>query len=96
MRERMTTRYVGRIQRGALLFLACLLAGAAHADVTYKYDDLNRLVLVKYDATNMIHYAYDKCGNITNVVTIGSDQPDLDSDGDTLPDRWELDYFTES
>ena len=62
--------------------------------VSYGYDELDRLVLVRYDATNMIYYSYDEAGNRTRMLRIGADNPDIDSDGDALKDRWELDWFS--
>jgi YD repeat-containing protein len=54
------------------------------------YDDLNRLTLITFNESNMIHYAYDAAGNRTKMVRIGPDNPDLDSDEDGVPDRLEL------
>jgi len=71
------------------LVIFVMNAGAA----TYEYDSLNRLTLVRYDATNMIYYAYDTVGNRTSMVRIGPDNPNLDSNTDGVSDRWELNYF---
>lgn len=63
---------------------------SAALGVTYQYNSLNRLTLVKYDDSNMIHYIYDAAGNRTKMVRIGEDNQDLDSDEDGTPDRLEL------
>jgi hypothetical protein len=81
-----------RGRRGGLFLWLFILAMNATA-ATYEYDSLNRLTLVRYDATNMIYYAYDTVGNRTSRVRIGPDNPNLDSNTDGVSDRWELNYF---
>lgn len=81
--------------RASLLLLLLWLLRSVDATVVYQCDSLNRLTLVRYDASNMIYYAYDPAGNRTKMVVIGPDNPDLDSDSDTLPDRWELTHFND-
>lgn len=78
-----------------LFFLAilCCYLHAFHAFASTTdlyYDSLNRLTLVKYDESNMVHYTYDAAGNRTKMIRIGPDNPDLDSDGDGVADREEL------
>lgn len=85
------TRNEGCWRGGLFLWLLILVVNAGAA--TYEYDSLNRLTLVRYDATNMIYYTYDTVGNRTSMVRIGPDNPDLDSNGDGVSDRWELNYF---
>lgn len=74
--------------------MALLLAGGAMAQ-SASYDAADRLTLVRYDATNMIHYVYDSAGNLTKVVAIGADWPDFDSNTNGIPDRYELTWLGE-
>lgn len=60
----------------------------------YAYDEESRLSYVRFDDVNRIVYVYDEAGNMERMVTIGATEPDLDSDGDTMADRWELDHFS--
>jgi YD repeat-containing protein len=74
---------------GAALLFAGLDATRAQ---TYTYDAIGRLTETRYDATHFIRYAYDLQDNLTN-VTVTASQGETDSDGDGLPDAWELVYF---
>lgn len=63
---------------------------------TYGYDAADRLQAVAWDinGTNAaVLVEYDAAGNRTRWVTIGLNDPTLDSDGDGLPDLAELRYF---
>jgi YD repeat-containing protein len=51
----------------ALSYLAIM--AAAHAGVTYTYDDLGRLTTAAYDNNKTITYTYDPAGNRTQVAT---------------------------
>ena len=45
------------------------MMAAAHAGVTYTYDDLGRLTTAAYDDNKTITYTYDPAGNRTQVTT---------------------------
>ena len=77
----------------AWLLLPGLGLSAGPYRALYSYDDAGRMTSTVYDrgGTNgAFLYEYDAVGNWTRLVTLGSDQPTLDSDGDGLPDLWEL------
>ena len=78
----------------AATIVSSLLVGGALAQ-TATYDASERLTLVRYDATNMIHYVYDSAGNLTRVVEVGTDVPDFDSNTNNMPDRYELTWLGE-
>jgi YD repeat-containing protein len=41
--------------------------GAYSSDISYEYDDLNRLTLVRYANGDVMRYSYDESGNILSV-----------------------------
>jgi YD repeat-containing protein len=78
--------------------LLCLLVSinngqAATPDVTYTYDAANRLIQAQYSDGAVIQYTYDAAGNRTQMTTLGTIDPQADSDGNGLPDLWEYRYF---
>lgn len=79
-----------------LLVAAAPSLDAAEESVRYRYDEAGRLVAAWYAAgtTNAaVFYGYDAGGNRTNSVSIGANDTRFDSDGDTLGDLAELQYF---
>lgn len=72
----------------ALSILFCKSAFAAPVEMSYEYDDLNRLTKVVYESDyRYIQYDYDEVGNITEIVS-----EYFDSDQDGMPDYWEVKY----
>ena len=66
----------------------CLLAVAAlGGEIIYQYDSLNRLTNTAYSQGVVATYKYDSAHNIREVKLI------KDTDGDGLPDYWEMLYF---
>lgn len=70
------------------LGLLLILPGAASA-MSHRYDAAGRLVWSVQPGGQATHFAYDAAGNITGISSIVAAQ---DSDGDGLPDTWELRY----
>jgi hypothetical protein len=59
---------------------------------TCAFDAQGQLSLVRYSSTQSVNYAYDRSGNITNVIVTGTlAEPDTNANG--LPDAWEWVYF---
>ncbi len=75
----------------ALVFLAYLLGDFGFAQ-SYQLNFYDQLAQVTYSSTNRITFTYDDAGNLTEIKAIGT-QTEEDSDGDSLPDAWELVYF---
>ena len=67
------------------------LASFGHAQ-SYLLNPSDQLVQVTYSSTNRITFAYDDAGNLAAMNFIGT-QTEEDTDGDGLPDAWELVYF---
>lgn len=70
-----------------LVFSILILAVPIHAaeqnstQVTYTYDDLNRLIKVSYENGSNINYFYDAAGNITSITqTVGFIYGDVNGD----------------
>ena len=55
-----------------LTLLLLVLTSATTKAKEYEYDDLNRLVEVRYDNGDIINYTYDLSGNIENVTVTKS------------------------
>ena len=66
-----------------LLFAIAAIAGETY----YEYDSNNRLKTVAYTNGVVARYHYDLAHNLTGIGQVA------DSDGDGLPDYWELKYF---
>jgi YD repeat-containing protein len=73
---------VRRIRPVALIVQVCLLAACDSdpqtlevpqqpepysSDISYEYDDLNRLTVVRYANGDVMRYSYDEAGNILSV-----------------------------
>jgi YD repeat-containing protein len=56
--------------------------------ILYGYDELNRLTRAQYPDGSIITYAYDPAGNRTNWTVLAG--TNADTDGDGLPDSWEM------
>lgn len=65
----------------AFLF-AIFQASAQTTSVSYTYDTLNRLTMVKYSNGVTINYTYDALGNRTKKIVNSSNQMRGDVDGD--------------
>ncbi len=59
---------------------------------SFVFDSDGRLSESRLSSTQRVNYAYDSFGNITQSVAIGI-QGEADTEGDTLPDAWELVWF---
>ncbi|HPE70974.1 MAG TPA: MopE-related protein [Candidatus Competibacter sp.] len=74
-----------------IILLAIIIYGLslglsnAATTITYTYDPLNRLAAIDIGGSQSITYQYDAAGNIQQ-VTLQNDNPELDSDGDGIPD----------
>jgi YD repeat-containing protein len=53
---------------------ACLLTVSNAGAIQYDYDDLNRLIEVRYDDGARVSYTYDAAGNITEIVQTPSNK----------------------
>ncbi len=67
---------------GLLLLWPCAAAALSH-----RYDAAGRLTWSVQPGGQATHFAYDAAGNITAVAVV---VPAQDSDGDGLPDTWEV------
>ncbi len=77
-----------------VLIATVALLGSTHpaSAQTCTFDAEGRLTLVRYSSTQIVAYAYDAAGNITNSIQTGTmTEPDTEPDG--LPDAWELVWF---
>lgn len=70
-------------------------------EITYSYDDLNRLKTVTRADGPSQQYNYDEAGNFVDQAVLNSPDTDgdlianfvdTDDDNDNLPDTWELQY----
>ena len=67
--------------------MAVLILAAPGGEITYQYDSRNQLTNSVYSQGVVATYRYDAASNIRDVKLI------KDTDGDGLPDYWELLYF---
>ncbi len=70
------------------LGLLLLLPGVAAA-LSHRYDAAGRLMWSVQPGGQATHFGYDAAGNITGITVVA---PSQDTDGDGLPDTWEVRY----
>lgn len=66
-----------------------LPAIATTQNITYTYDNLDRLTSVSYGSESSITYEYDDAGNILKVAMQAGTQDIVDTDNDGIPDKTE-------
>jgi len=64
-----------------VILIACIQASAQTTSVSYTYDTLNRLTMVKYSNGVTVTYTYDALGNRTKKIVNSSNQKRGDVDG---------------
>lgn len=86
-------RTMGGWLSASLLLMFALCSQAFALPVSYTYDNLNRLTEANYNSgQQVITYKYDAAGNILS-KTIAVTEQHADSDGDGIPDVWEMANF---
>lgn len=75
--------------RGRALIAGVFLWPCALFALSHRYDAAGRLTWSVQPGGQATHYSYDAAGSITNIAVI---LPAMDSDGDGLPDTWEIRY----
>jgi YD repeat-containing protein len=75
---------------GLIIVGMLAIPSLGHAEqVTYSYDDLNRLIKTDYGNGNVIDYAYDAAGNrTTQKVTTATNQLPIANAGPIKPCAW--------
>jgi len=85
----------------ALLFLLFSLPASSAVEITYNYDDLNRLTTVARADGPVVQYSMDEAGGFAQQVVSNSPDTDgdlvanfvdTDDDNDGLPDSYEVQY----